>query len=110
MHRNMTLPNPSTNSLPGYLMAVRRCHLSARPSPCMRTEPTCSCSTSQVGPPGFTAFAFLNLGKTAVDAFPASNILGGAEAGRIFLAVSVWFSVMLYVRLHLSSTSPPSLD
>lgn len=53
----------------------------------------------QVGPPGFTAFAFLNLGDAAVGAFPASDILGGAEAGRVFLYVSVWFSFMLYVGL-----------
>lgn len=73
MCRNQTQPNPSTNLLPSYLMAV--------------------------GPPGFTAFAFLNLGQAAVEAFPSNNtILGGAEAGRVFLYVSVWWAFMLYVR------------
>jgi hypothetical protein len=70
MHRNMTLVNPSTNSIPGYLMAV--------------------------GPPGFTAFAFLNLGSQCEDAFTAAGILNGAEAGRVMLYVSVWWSLMLF--------------
>ncbi|KAK4701932.1 hypothetical protein P7C70_g4294, partial [Phenoliferia sp. Uapishka_3] len=69
--RHLTFPNPPTNTFPGYLMAV--------------------------GPMGFTAFAFINLGFTAQTAFPAANIMGGAEAGRVFFYVSVWFALTLWV-------------
>ncbi|AFR98260.2 hypothetical protein C343_06236 [Cryptococcus neoformans C23] len=69
MARNMLRVNPAPSSLPGYLIAV--------------------------GPPGFTAFAFLNLGNLAVDAFPASNILTSSNGGQIFQVVSVWYSLIL---------------
>lgn len=69
MARNMLRVNPPPSSLPGYLIAV--------------------------GPPGFTAFAFLNLGNLAVDAFPASNILASSNGGQIFQVVSVWYSFTL---------------
>lgn len=51
------------------------------------------------GPPGFTAFTFCSLGSTARTAFPAAEILGGQGAGQVFLYVSVWFALMLFVRI-----------
>ncbi|KAL8281295.1 hypothetical protein RQP46_006329 [Phenoliferia psychrophenolica] len=44
----------------------------------------------------YTAFAFISLGSQARTAFPAANILGGAEAGRVFFYVSVWFGLLLW--------------
>ncbi len=71
MARNMSYPNPGTVSLPGYLMAV--------------------------GPPGFTAFAYLNLGQAAVEAFPASGLFGGAaDAGTAFLYISTFFALVFW--------------
>lgn len=46
----------------------------------------------------YTAFAFINLGGLARTAFPAANILGGDEAGRVFLYASVFFGLTLWVR------------
>lgn len=68
MARNMIYPSPAPPSIPGFLMAV--------------------------GPPGFTAFAFMNLGNTARTAFPASGILS-EQAGETFRLVSVWYGLML---------------
>lgn len=71
MQRNLTYPEQATASLPGYLMAV--------------------------GPPGFTAFAYLNLGQAAVDAFPAAGMFGGAaEAGTAFLYISTFFAFVFW--------------
>ncbi|WWD20932.1 hypothetical protein CI109_105410 [Kwoniella shandongensis] len=66
--RTMLLPNPEPSSLPGYMIAV--------------------------GPPGFTAFAFLHLADTAKTAFPASGILSEG-AGEMFVVINVWFALML---------------
>ncbi|KAK8843926.1 hypothetical protein IAR55_006718 [Kwoniella newhampshirensis] len=66
--RSMLLPSPDPSSLPGYIIAV--------------------------GPPGFTAFAFLRLADTSRTAFPASGILSGS-AGDMFVAINVWFALIL---------------
>ncbi|WVR05515.1 hypothetical protein IAU60_002533 [Kwoniella sp. DSM 27419] len=68
--RAMLLPNPAPASVPGLLIAV--------------------------GPPGFTAFAFLNAGQRAVEAFPAASILQtGGNGGQTFQIINVWFSLLL---------------
>jgi tellurite resistance protein TehA-like permease len=48
-----------------------------------------------VGPPGYTAFAFMNLARTARYAFPAAGLLD-EEAARTFQAASIWYSLPLF--------------
>lgn len=68
MCRSILLPTPPPESIFQFLMAV--------------------------GPPGYTAFAFMNLARTARHAFPAAGLLD-EQGARIFQVVSLWYSLPL---------------
>lgn len=69
MCRSILLPTPPPESIFQFLMAV--------------------------GPPGYTALAYMNLARTARYAFPAAGLFD-EEAARIFQIVSIWYSLPLF--------------
>lgn len=69
MCRSILLPTPPPESIFQFLMAV--------------------------GPPGYTALAFMYLARTARSAFPAAGLLD-EEGARIFQVVSIWYSLPLF--------------
>lgn len=69
MCRSILLPTPPPESIFQFLMAV--------------------------GPPGYTALAYMYLARTARYAFPAAGLLD-EEAARIFQVISIWYSLPLF--------------